>query len=374
MKIKQAAQFLGLTEKAIRLYESRGLIQPVTREYNGRTFREYDEACLRELMTVKILRRAEFSIEQIGLMQKHAESIAGILAEYTVRLGTDIERMTDVKAAIESCGECADIYALADALRGTFENDDEKNDVRPVRFRVWDEDLSKEQKAAEFARFWQKQDRRERAEDTLLTVPRRVGGFFGRIWCRMRGVMICAVIFLAVAAVLCGNLIAANRRTKEIERACVNAVFSSVRELDYLLANVEQSGEYTAEYAARACLIVTQLTDAIEVAEGACGESVNLTRRNDLAHFVGGYLKVTVNGNYIEGILCDGKLDEREARFLCELRADAKKITAPVTAEDGLNMRYSARYRDIRECATEFVDKWCDITLGEGCPYLKFAE
>ena len=386
MKIKQAAQYCGLTEKAIRLYESRGLIDPVTREYNGRTFREYDETCLRELMTVKTLRRAEFSMEQIGTMQKDACSISGILDEYTARLGADIERMTAARAAIESCdGGCADIYALADALSRALTDCEESNEAPPIRFRVWDEDLSDAQKQAEYARFWQKQCRRERTENALLAVPRRVGGLLGQMWRRirggvvnergrLRGGVIFAAIFLIVAILLSGQLIAANRRAKAVERACVNAVSSSVRELDYLLTNVEQSGEYTQEDAARACLIVTKLTDAITVAEGPCGESVNLTRRNDLSFLVGGYLRVTVNGSYIEGILCDGEFDEREAQFLRELRADALKITASVTDEDGLNMRYRAKYEDIREYARAFVDKWCDITLDEGCPYRTIIE
>lgn len=385
MKIKQAAQYLGLTEKAIRLYESRGLISPVTVEHNGRTFREYDEACLRELMAVGILRRAGFSMEQISTMQKDADSISAIIREYDQRLCADIEHMYAVKTAIQACDGCADIYALADALRVALTDAEEQESARPIRFRVWDEDLTDDQKQAEYVRFWEKQDRRERAETALLAVPRRVGGFFGRIWRRirggvvserghLRGGVICAAIFLFVAIVLGGQLIAANRRAREVERACVNAVFSSVRELDYLLTNIEQSGEYTQDDAARACFIVTQLTDAIEVAEGICGEGINMTRRNDLASFVGGYLQVSVNGSYIEGILCDGECDAREARFLRRLHADAKKITAPVTDEDGFNMRYRARYEDIRESSRAFADKWCDITLDDGCPYRELIE
>ena len=375
MKIKQAAQFCGLTEKAIRLYESRGLISPVTVEHNGRKFREYDEACLRELMTVGILRRAGFSMDQISTMQKDVGSIADILRQYAEQLCIDIEHMAAVRAAIEVCTDGGeDIYTLAEALRRAMGDSETEDDVRPIRFRVWDEDLSDEQKQAEYARFWQKQARRERAETALLAFPRRVGGFFGRIWRklrggdvnehgRVRGGVICAVIFLLIAIILGGNLVAANRRADAVERACVNAVFSSVRELDYLLTNIEQSGEYTQDDAARACLSATQLTDAIAVAEGICGESVSLTRQNDLASFVGGYLQVSVNGNHIEGILCDGEFDGVEAQFLRELHADALKITASVTDADGLNMRYSAKYRDIRESARAFVDKWCDISL-----------
>ena len=73
-------------------------------------------------------------------------------------------------------------------------------------------------------------------------------------------------------------------------------------------------------------------------------------------------------------ILCDGEFDEREAQFLRELHSDILKITAPVTAEDGLNMRYRAKYKDIREGTCAFVDKWCDITLDDGCPYRRLVK
>ena len=55
MKIKEAAALCGLTEKAIRLYEAKGLIHPASEERGGRIFRDYDDACIRELMTVGIL-------------------------------------------------------------------------------------------------------------------------------------------------------------------------------------------------------------------------------------------------------------------------------------------------------------------------------
>ena len=38
MKIKEAAEKLGLTEKAIRLYEDKGLIAPPITEINGRKY------------------------------------------------------------------------------------------------------------------------------------------------------------------------------------------------------------------------------------------------------------------------------------------------------------------------------------------------
>ena len=59
MRIKEAARKTGLTEKTIRYYESRGLVQPDTEERNGRTWRDYTEDHIRLLEAVAILRRAQ---------------------------------------------------------------------------------------------------------------------------------------------------------------------------------------------------------------------------------------------------------------------------------------------------------------------------
>ena len=137
---------------------------------------------------------------------------------------------------------------------------------------------------------------------------------------------------------------------------------------------MQNSVEYTYDTAARACFIVTQLTDAIATAEGLGSESVNITRRNDLAGCMGGFLSVSVNGNRIEGILYDGILDESELEFIRLLHVDAVAITESITSEDGMNMRYSAKYKDIREGARAFVDKWCDISLDGECPYWELVK
>ena len=388
MKIKEAARCCGLTEKAIRLYESKGLIRPATAENNGRTFREYDQKCIRDLMTVGILRRAEFSLEQIGAMQSDCGKIPEILEENLHKLDMNVEHMTAVQAALVGCeGRARNIDELADAIYAALGGAASTDCDAPVqiRWRVWDEDMTAEQKQEAYRQFTEKQRKKERTEDILMAAPRRIGSLLGCAWSRLkggivndrgriRGSVMLAIIFLLVVIVMGSNLAGTKMRMAEIERGCVNAIFSSVRELDYLLTNVEDSGEYTHDDSSRACLIVTQLTDAIACAEGICGESVNMTRRNDLAGLVGSFLQVSVNGRRIEGILYDGIFDEHEKEFLRRLHADAVTITQNVTAEDGLNIRYRAKYKDIREGARAFVDKWCDISLDEDCPYVDIVK
>ena len=82
MKIKEAAEKTGLTEKAIRLYEDKGLIAPPVTEKGGRKFRDYDAVTVEELNTIAGLRRSFFSLEQIAKMQENPDEIPAVFDEY----------------------------------------------------------------------------------------------------------------------------------------------------------------------------------------------------------------------------------------------------------------------------------------------------
>lgn len=102
MKIKQAAQAAGLTEKAIRLYEEKDLIRPDTRMVAGRVFRDYPPETVEELRRIGILRRAGFSLRQIGEMEQGTDKdFARVLAEYRAALQTEIEHRQAIARALE---------------------------------------------------------------------------------------------------------------------------------------------------------------------------------------------------------------------------------------------------------------------------------
>ena len=65
MKINEVEKFTGLTKKAIRLYEDRGLIT-VDRSENG--YRDYSESDIRVLKQIKLLRAAGVSLTDIKLL------------------------------------------------------------------------------------------------------------------------------------------------------------------------------------------------------------------------------------------------------------------------------------------------------------------
>ena len=63
MKIKDVIEQTGLTDKAIRLYISNGLVAPSIEEnYSGRKSIDFSEENVERLKNVALLRKAGFSI------------------------------------------------------------------------------------------------------------------------------------------------------------------------------------------------------------------------------------------------------------------------------------------------------------------------
>lgn len=114
MKIKEAASATGLTEKAIRFYESKGLISPVTSEYNGKLYRDYGEDDIRRLKIIGELRRAMFSVEQISALLAHPEKCGEIFTAYRAELQEERDRMQKLIDAVDLIN--ADTISSADAL------------------------------------------------------------------------------------------------------------------------------------------------------------------------------------------------------------------------------------------------------------------
>ena len=144
MKIKEVASLCGLTEKAIRLYENRGLITPKTEEKNGRMYREYDENCIRVLKTVGILRRADFSLDQIGEMKSSPDRIPEIFESYRKALEENGNKINLLRAAAERmedtcfCG----IDDFADRLACLMEEAEHPSEGTSETGESWDEKVT----------------------------------------------------------------------------------------------------------------------------------------------------------------------------------------------------------------------------------------
>ena len=155
MQIKQAAAQCGLTEKAIRLYEEKGLITPTYTEKNGRQFRDYNEATVARLQTIAVLRKSFFSIDQIAEILDHPENIPVVFASYRAELH---KQYADLKPLISRAEEIdaaslSDVNAVSNAMTAPAPHGISDEALPTVHFRVWDEGASIDERERAYARY-----------------------------------------------------------------------------------------------------------------------------------------------------------------------------------------------------------------------------
>jgi DNA-binding transcriptional MerR regulator len=98
LRIGQIAERSGVSAKALRLYEQRGLLKPCTHSEAG--YRLYGPDALRRLMQIVVLKRSGFTLAQIdGLLSSAASTIADLLSERIVALQRE---MADKAKALQS--------------------------------------------------------------------------------------------------------------------------------------------------------------------------------------------------------------------------------------------------------------------------------
>ena len=83
MKIKEVIAKTGLTDRAIRLYIENGLVTPENeKSYNGRNNYNFTQADIERFEQIAILRKADFSLEQIKTIKSGGESAKEVLIAY----------------------------------------------------------------------------------------------------------------------------------------------------------------------------------------------------------------------------------------------------------------------------------------------------
>lgn len=198
MRIKEAAEKSGLTEKAIRLYEEKGLIIPTITEINGRKFRDYDEATVALLKTIGGLRRSFFSIEQISAMQESPDRIPEIFTEYRAelkeqydRLGMLIGKADEILAQLPERDDPEKAVVTPAALRNVDTLSEAMTAVSPVvvseeipvsapprgkrehaevHFKRWDEEISTDEREIVYRRYLEYYSRWEKRYAVELAV------------------------------------------------------------------------------------------------------------------------------------------------------------------------------------------------------------
>ncbi|MBQ4606643.1 MAG: MerR family transcriptional regulator, partial [Clostridia bacterium] len=199
MRIKEAAEQSGLTEKAIRLYEEKGLITPTITEKSGRKFRDYDEATVALLKTIGGLRRSFFSLEQIAAMQQSPERIPEVFSQYRAelkeqydRLGMLIGKADEILAQLPAEGEqiitpavLRNVDTLSEAMTAVTPvvvseeipvsaPPKGRREHAEVHFRRWDEEISTDEREIVYQRYleyysrWEKRYAAELAVGTVF--------------------------------------------------------------------------------------------------------------------------------------------------------------------------------------------------------------
>lgn len=89
LRIGQIALRTGVSAKALRLYEQRGLLKPCMHSPSG--YRLYGPAALQRLMQIVLLKRTGFSLAEIGaLLDRDAHAATGVLAHRMARLEQEV--------------------------------------------------------------------------------------------------------------------------------------------------------------------------------------------------------------------------------------------------------------------------------------------
>lgn len=83
MKIKEVIAATGLTDRAIRLYIEHGLVTPENQKtYTGRNNYDFTQTDIDRLEQIALLRKAEFSLEQIKSLMLGGDPARTVLREY----------------------------------------------------------------------------------------------------------------------------------------------------------------------------------------------------------------------------------------------------------------------------------------------------
>ena len=111
MKIQQAEELAGISKKNIRFYEKEGLLN-VTRADNG--YREYSLEDVERLKLIKLLRKLDFSIENIRDICEQKVSLKSCMdlqTEILRRRSRDYIKMSSFCEQIAQAGNALDTFS-----------------------------------------------------------------------------------------------------------------------------------------------------------------------------------------------------------------------------------------------------------------------
>ena len=98
VNINQAEQLTGVSKRNIRFYEKEGLLTPERNPKNG--YRSYDEADIRRIQLIKMLRMVDMPLEEIKQVLEDELEFKEAILNHQSRLE---QKMQEVRAAILFC-------------------------------------------------------------------------------------------------------------------------------------------------------------------------------------------------------------------------------------------------------------------------------
>lgn len=112
LRIGEIAERSGVSAKALRLYEQRGLLKPCAHSEAG--YRLYGPAALRRLMQIVVLKQSGFTLAEIaGLQSSGAQVVASLLGE---RIEALQRELADKALALDSLRAIAERVGSASTL------------------------------------------------------------------------------------------------------------------------------------------------------------------------------------------------------------------------------------------------------------------
>lgn len=99
LQIGQLAERTGLSRKALRLYETRGLLVPDAHSESG--YRLYGAAALARLTEIVVLKRAGFTLAHIATLLERSGSATALIEARIVALRRELEARATALAALE---------------------------------------------------------------------------------------------------------------------------------------------------------------------------------------------------------------------------------------------------------------------------------
>lgn len=99
MKIKEVCERTGLTRRAVRFYEEKGLISPEIREENE--YRDYTETDVCRLQLVARLRGYRFSVEEIRRLLERPQETEAVFAAHRQELADEQEEGAAILESLE---------------------------------------------------------------------------------------------------------------------------------------------------------------------------------------------------------------------------------------------------------------------------------